>query len=211
MEGDKDRSALTGVVFVVLVVVAFFAVGGSTPDGDASARKVVKFYSDNGDKEIAAAVVLALGAAAELAFASTLRERFRALMPAGSSLPGLAFAGGVVSAAGFLTASTIHFALADYADDIRPAAAQAINAIDSDFFVPFVFGLSLLVFATSLMVLKVGLLPKWMAWVGIVMFVITFTPIGFIAFGLAGLWVIVASILLCLRVPQAPADTTAPG
>jgi hypothetical protein len=66
-----------------------------------------------------------------------------------------------------------------------------------------------MVFATSLMTLKVGLLPKWMAWVGIVLFVVGFTPVGFIAFGVAGIWVIVASILMCLRVPEVAAAPAA--
>jgi hypothetical protein len=202
--GKRDLSPLTGVLFVVLVLVAFFALGGSTPDGDASARKVASFYDETNQKQIAAAVVLALSAVPLLAFSSIVRERFRTLMPAGSSLPSLAFGAGVLSAAGFCTAATLHFALADYGDNLTPVGAQALNAIDNDFFLPFVVGLSTLILALSLMTLKVGLLPKWLAWVGILIFVVSFTPLGFIGFGLSGIWVIVVSILLYLR-PAGPA------
>ena len=54
----RDPWALSGVLFVVLVLVAFIPLGGDTPDGDASAAKVVGFYSKHETREIIAAVVL---------------------------------------------------------------------------------------------------------------------------------------------------------
>ena len=195
----KNLAPLCGVLAVVMVIVAFFALGQSTPGGDDSAAKVVKFYKDNGGREIAAAVVLAFAGVPLIYFAGMLRDRGRAATQGRSALPALAFGGGVVSAGGFMTAGALHFALSDYADDIQPTAAQAINAIDNDFFLPFAVGLVTLVLATSLMAIRVGLLPKWLGWAGVVIFVIGFTPIGFVAFGLAGIWVIVVSILFYVR------------
>src|SRR3954464_6594973 len=90
----RDLAPLTGALSVVLVLVAFFAIGGSTPDGDASARKVVSFYNDNETKEIIAAVVLSLGAVVLLAFASVLRERLREALPGRSGPPGLCLRSG---------------------------------------------------------------------------------------------------------------------
>jgi hypothetical protein len=202
----KNLAPLTGVLFVVLVLVAFFALGQSTPDGKDSAHKVVSFYHDHSNREIPAAIVLALAGVPLLYFSALLRDKGRAFTQGRSALPGFAFAGGVVAAAGFMTAATLHLALADYADDIQPAAAQAVNAIDSDFFLPFAIGTVTLVFATSLMAIRSGLLPKWLGWVGVVLFVISFTPVGFIGFGLAGIWIVVVSILLYLR-GEAPAAT----
>jgi hypothetical protein len=206
---NRNLAPLTGALFVVLVLVAFFALGGSTPGGKDSAHKVVSFYKDNNTKEIIAAVVLALSAVPLLYFSALLRDRGRAALPGRSALPGLAYGGGVVAAAGFLTAATLHFALADYADNIQPAAAQAINAIDNDFFLPFAIGVVTLVFATSLVAIRSGLLPKWLGWVGVVLFVISFTPVGFLGFGLSGIWIVVVSILLYLR-GQAPTATAPP-
>jgi hypothetical protein len=200
----RDPAPLTGALFVVLVLVAFIALGGETPEGDASARKVVSFYSDNETKEIIASVVLALSTVPLVYFASLLREKFGAAMPGRSALPGFAFAAGVVAAGGFLAAAGIHFALADYAEDIRPAAAQAINAIDGDFFLPFSTGVVTLVLASSLAARRSKVLPSWLAWVGIVLFVVAFTPAGFFAFGLSGIWIIWVSILLYLRGEATP-------
>ncbi len=195
----RDPRALTGALFVVLVLVAFIPLGGDTPNGDASAQKVVSYYSDHDTREIIAAAVLALAAVALLYFAALLRERFRPVASGGSALPGFVFAGGVAAASGFLAAAGLHFALADYADDIRPAAAQALNAIDSDFFLPFTSGIAALVLATSLLAIRTKLVASWLGWVGIVLFVVFWTPVGFAAFGLSGIWIIVVSVLLYLR------------
>jgi hypothetical protein len=205
----RDVGSLTGALFVVLVLVAFIAVGGDTPDGDASARKVVSFYSDHDTKEMIAAVVLALSAVPLLYFTAILRGRLRDALPAGSVLPAFALGGGLVAAAGFCTAATLHFALADYAEDIQPAAAQALNAIDGDFFLPFTTGLAVLLLAASVGAIRARVLPRWLGWVGVVLFVVFFTPVGFLAFGLSGIWIIVASVLLYLRGATAPA--TSPG
>jgi hypothetical protein len=207
----RDPRALTGALFVVLVLVAFIGLGGDTPDGDASARKVVSFYSDNETKELIAAVVLSLGSVSLLFFSSTLRDRFRAAVIGPSALPGFAFGAGVLAAGGFLAAAGVHFALADYAEDVQPAAAQALNALDSDFFLPFATGVAALVLASSLLAIRTKLLPPWLGWVGIVLFVVSFTPVGFIGFGLSGIWIIVASVLLYLRGETATVASAATG
>jgi hypothetical protein len=204
----RDLGSLTGALFVVLVLVAFFAVAGNTPNGDASARKVVSYFSDHDTSEMIASVVLGLSAVPLLYFTAILRDRLRDALPERSVIPAFALGGGVVAAAGFATAATLHFALADYAGDIQPAAAQAMNAIDNDFFLPFTTGLAVLLLAASLGAIRAGILPKWLGWVGVVLFVVFFTPAGFIAFGLTGIWIIVVSILLYLR--GAPARTAPP-
>jgi hypothetical protein len=200
MRQKRNFAPLTGALFVVLTLVAFFAIGGSTPEGDDSAQKVVSFYSDHETKEIIAAVVLALAAVALIFFAATLKQRLDVASPNRGILPTVALGAGIIASGGFLSAATLHFALADYASDIDASAAQALNAIDADFFLPFVAGLATLILATSLwLVGNRSLLPTWLGWVGIIIFVVSFTPAGFIGFGLAGIWIIVVSILLYLR------------
>ncbi len=211
MQRNRSLAPLTGALFVVLTLIAFFAIGGNTPEGDDSAQKVVSFYSDHETKEIIAAVVLALGAVALIFFAATMKQRLEAASPDRGILPTVALGAGIVASGGFLTAATLHFALADYAGDIDASAAQALNAIDSDFFLPFVMGLATLILATSLwLVRNRSLLPTWLGWVGIIIFVVSFTPAGFIGFGLAGIWIIVVSILLYLRDESATVGSSAP-
>jgi hypothetical protein len=184
-------------VFVVLVLVAFIPLGGDTPDGDASAAKVVRFYTAHETREIIASVVLGLAAIVLIFFAALIRERLRSYDA--TALPSFAFGAGVIAAGGFLAAAAIHFALADYAENVQPAAAQALNALDGDFFLPFALGIVSFVLGISLIALRSRFIPRWMAWVGIALFVISFTPVGFIGFGLAGIWIIAISVMLYLR------------
>jgi hypothetical protein len=208
----RNFAPLTGALFVVLVLVAFIPLGGNTPEGDDSAQKVVSFYSDHETREIVASIVLALGAVALLFFSANLKQRLEALEAGRGILPTVAFGAGIIASGGFLAAATLHFALADYAGDIEPSAAQAINAIDSDFFLPFAMGIAALVLATSLWLLRTKLLlPTWLGWVGIIIFIVSFTPAGFIGFGLAGIWIIVVSVLLYLRGETKAVGSPAPG
>lgn len=200
MQQKRDFAPLTGVLFVALVLIAFIPLGGNTPEGDDSAQKVVSFYSDHENREIVASIVLGLGAVSLLFFAATLKQRLEAVRPDRGILPTVAFGAGIIASGGFLAAATLHFALADYAGDIQPSAAQALNAIDSDFFLPFAMGIAAMILAASLWLIRTkSLLPTWLGWVGIVLFIVSFTPAGFVAFGLAGIWIIVVSILLYMR------------
>jgi hypothetical protein len=86
-----------------------------------------------------------------------------------------------------------------FGDECENDEMVRLNAIDGDFFLPFTTGLAALLLATSLVAVRTRVLPPWLGWVGIVLFVVFFTPVGFFAFGLSGIWVIVASALLYLR------------
>jgi hypothetical protein len=208
----RDLAPLSGVLFVVILAVGFL-LGGDSPSSSASAQKVIAYYGGHETKQIVTSLVVALSTLPLLFFSAALRERARTVLGERSALPGFAFGAGVVAAGGFLAAATINFALADSADDIAPSAIQALNAISADFFLPFVVGVAALVLAGSLMAIRARLVPAWLGWVGIALVVAAFTPAGFVAFILSGIWIIVASILLSrraetaegVRVPGGPA------
>ena len=155
-------------------------------------------YADNRTQGIVAAALLAASAVPLVAFAATMRERARAVMP-DSMLPSFVFGAGIVAAAGFVGAAGIHLALSDYGRDLDVAAAQALNTLDADSFVLFTAGLSALALAGSLIALRSGLLPGWLGWAGIVIAIAIFTPVGFFAACAAGVWIIASSIVLYLR------------
>jgi len=67
---------LTGVV-AVAIIVAVFAIGGSTPDEHDSAAKVWAYYSRHHDKHITLAFILAIALPFLVFFASTLRHELR--------------------------------------------------------------------------------------------------------------------------------------
>jgi len=101
-----------------------------------------------------------------------------------------------VAATGIATDAAIRFALGDLAEDIDPIAVQTLNALWTDFFFPMVVGFATLILATSLAALRTRVIPVWLAWVGFLICVVFFTPAGFVAFLVSGLWFVIASVLL---------------
>jgi len=196
---------LTGVLFVVLVVVSFL-IGGEPPDADERPREIVEWYVDNEGMVVLGAVMSALGAVSLVFFAAYLRRVLQRGEQGIGVLSLAAFGGGLVAATGGGTDSAFRFALAEFADEISPVGVQAIHAVWSGFFFPMVIGIGALVLATSLAALRTRIIPVWLAWIGFVIFVVFFTPAGFIAFLVSALWIIVVSVLLWRQEP-APAPS----
>jgi hypothetical protein len=201
MFGDSwERYApLTGVVFVVLVVLVF-AIGGSTPDPHDSTVKVAAYYTKHRDKQMALAFILAIGAAFLPFFASHLR---RALDWAGGTgrLANAAFAGAILATVGFWILATVHLALADSAGKTPPLVTQSLNVLDGNDFIPAAAGMGVLVLASGLSIVRYRALQAWLGWAGVVIGILVFTPAGFFAFLASGLWVLVASIILFMAGP----------
>ena len=195
---------LTGAIFVVLLVIGFIPLGGNTPDTDASAAKIISFYDDHQTKEILAIIVVALAALFLALFAVAIRDYLRD-SGGGEFWPTVALVGAAIAVAGLFVAASMHFALVDGANlshnrTLSPDAMVALNALDNDNFIAFSVPLAIMLFGAAGAVLKGGAaLPKWMAWVGIVLGIFFFTPVGFLGFGLTGIWIIVASILMYQR------------
>jgi hypothetical protein len=195
-ESRWERLApLTGIVFVA-IVVAVFAIGGSTPEEHDSAAKVQAYYAAHHDKHTALAFVMAIGVAFLVFFASTLRHDLRRLGGTGQ-LSDAAFGGGVLAAAGFAILATVHVALANAGESVATlGTTQTLNVLDNNDFIPAAAGLAVLVFAAGAAAVRHGGLPKWLGWLGIVIGVVAFTPAGFIAFLAAGIWILIVSVLL---------------
>jgi hypothetical protein len=186
---------LTGVLFVVLVAAGFL-LSGDTPGANAPGSEVIDFYKDSMGKQVVATLLVTLGAVALLWFASSLRSILRTAEGGTGRISNIAFAGGLGSAFGFWVSAAIHFTLADVGGDVDAAAAQALNALDSDSFFAFAPGIAVLLLATALVARRTAILPAWLAWSAFVIFLASFTPAGFFAFILSGLWIIVVSVLL---------------
>jgi hypothetical protein len=200
-------AALSGVAFVVLIVVAFTALSSNTPEIDDSAAKITSYYADNQGQEIAAALVVLLGALFLAIFTSYLRGFVQGTGAGGELWPNVVLIGGTVAVAGFLVAIGVHFALIDGGDKhLPPDAMVALNAIDSDDFFAFAFPMGVMLLGAAGAILRDGAaLPKWMAWVAIVLLIIFFTPAGFASFALSGIWIIIASVLMYQRAGAATA------
>ena len=188
---------LTGVAFVIVGIVSFI-VAGEPKSADEPVREIVDHYVDNKDSVQAGAIIGVVATVFLVFFGAYLRKVLHAGAP-GEWLSLVSFAGLVVVSVGFAIDGTISFALAEAAEDIDPTAAQALQALWDNDFLPLAIGLVALLLASGLSIIRHGALPKWLGWVAILFAVLTATPAGFIGFLGAALWVAVVSVLLTLK------------
>jgi hypothetical protein len=197
-------AALTGVAFVVVAIVAGI-IAGEPPDADSPVQEIVDHYAAN---ETSIQVGAFVGVAAMVLlvfFGAYLRSVLSAVEGRGGILSTLTLVGAATIAVGFAIDFTISIALTEAAEDVEPAAVQALQALwDSDF-VPIALGILVFLIATGLSIVRYGALPRWLGWVALVLAVIGFTPIGFVAFLGTGIWIVIISVLLAVRVPGASA------
>jgi hypothetical protein len=204
----KRWAPLTGVAFVVLLV-ASFAVSGSTPDGNDSAQKVVSFYKDHDTKEIVSSLLGVYAVIFFVFFLGVLRTALRRDEPDGT-LSAVAFGGGLILAVGGLVFSALTFTLADLADNLDPTATQAVNALNTDLFFLVAAGTAIFLIAAGILTVRGGALPTWLGWVAVVLGVLCVTPIGFFAFLASLIWVLIVSIVLAMREPAGSVAATPP-
>ena len=198
----KAIGPLTGILFVILAIVAF-VVSGETPDTDDSAREIVDFYLDNDDSQSLASALLALGCVALIFFLGSLRRALRGAAGDEGGLSTVALLGGVVMAVGASIFAGIGFTLGDAADELPPAAILTLNALNSDMFFTVAVGTAVFILALGLAVLRHGGLPRALGWVALVIGVVGLTPLGFFAFLATGIVIVWASVALAMKADRA--------
>src|SRR4051812_34367418 len=131
---------LTGVIFVVLLVIGFIPLGGDTPGTDDSAAKITSFYSDHQTKEILAVIAVALAALFLALFAVAIRDYLRDT-GGGEFWPTVAMVGAAISVAGLFLARGMHIAPIDRGElhphrTPRPDALVAAQGPGNHHFLP---------------------------------------------------------------------------
>lgn len=209
MRDDREwLIPLTGIVFIVLAIVAF-AIGGEPPEAKEGAQKVVDHYVDNKDSIQASALIATLAGVFLIFFFGYVRKVLRAAEGPNGMLSLVSFVGAAILATGIAIDSTIAFALAEQANKIDPAAAQALEAIWDNDFMPIALGSTVLLFATGLSIVRHGALPAWLGWIAILLGLISATPIGFVGFLGSILWILIVSVMLTMRARAAQAPPPA--
>jgi hypothetical protein len=191
--------SLFGVVFVILGGLRLWVIGGDVPAVDAPGRDVIAFYDENAGRETAASVVALVAAIFLVLFAAHVRR----IIVAAEGTPGyfaaVFFAGAIILATAIAAGEALHGVLAFDSTELTPAAAEAINALDRQFFFPTALGFAVFLLGAGLAIVRLRLLPAWFGWIGIVLALITFTPAGYFAFVGALVWIFAASVLFFVR------------
>ena len=188
---------LTGIVFVVLVLIGGPVLGGTTPDGTASPHDIISFYTQHQGSERASVYFLGLAFVAYLFFAAVLRSRWRRV-PGTEGLATVVLVAAAIEVVGQCAGAGAVFALTTAPSSLGPDSAQALNLVANSLLVISAVGNFAFCLVAGLMILRGrGVVPAWLGWVVIVICPLFLLPgIEFVGFLVFIVWVVVMSILL---------------
>ena len=197
---------LSGIVFVALAVLTIL-VSGSTPGTDDPASKVLSFYNDHQNRQILASFIFAAAVPFVVIFACVAAQRWGGVGGGPRVWPLVLVGGSVLLGATILAAATIHFALADGADnDVAAAGLQMLNVIDNDFWVGTNAALGVMMLGAAGTLLLVPLRgARWLGWIALMLGIALYIPFAdFFALLASLLWILVASVVLFRGTERAP-------
>jgi Domain of unknown function (DUF4386) len=205
-------TALSGIVFVVLMLTGAFFVT-DVPEADASAHEIAGYLADSGNhtRNIVGAYLWVLGGLAFLGFVAGLRAVLRRAEGGPGTLSSLVFGAGVVFTAVW-SVSAVTLAAVAYAVEFSDAPVSDPDIVRV---LPQMAGLLLLLgggfagilvlLATSILVFRTGVLPRWLAWFGIVVAIALVFDVIYMNIVPLLAWVVGASIVLLRRQATAAA------
>jgi len=157
-----DRlGAATGIVFVVLFVVALI-IGGQPVDED-----VVDFFLTNRQPLLTQAYLYGLSIVFLIWFLGSVRSHLRLSEGGTGRLSAVSFAGGIIFVTVLLVSGIVNTALADgiarFSDSETTRALYALVVLAND--VNW-FPLAVFTGAASLVAFRHDAFPRWLAWLG---------------------------------------------
>lgn len=170
-----------GVLFVGLAVAGFVITAAGLPGSGASDAEVVTYYED-GDTELKrelGATLIGFAVFFFLLFLGSLRSAAREAERARGTFTSIAYAGGVTMAALMLVTGALEASIASADGYFENFDVDAGTAIFVQSLTYWLGGFELLaggvmVGATSIIALKTGFLPRWLAIAGLVLAGIAF-------------------------------------
>jgi Domain of unknown function (DUF4386) len=208
--------ALSGIVFVVLMLTgAFFVI--DVPAPDASTQEIAGYLADsaNHTRNIVGAYLWVLGGLAFLGFVAGLRAVLRRAEGDPGTLSSLVFGAGVVFTAVW-SVSAVAIAAVAYSVGLGDAPVSDPDLVRV---LPQLGSLLLLlgggfagivlVLATSMLTFRTRVLPRWLAWFGILVAIALVFPVTYMNILPLVAWVLFASVALLMRQDE-PATAAAP-
>jgi hypothetical protein len=202
-ERPERHAPLTGIAAVVLWFVSLVIVEGLTnpPSENATPERALAYFNDEEVGIFVSSFLFALGSLLFLWFVGSLRAALVAAERGVARVSNIAFAAGVA-----FSLLTLLFALAPSVgafsnETLGPSAAEALWYLDDLFFVAAQFTAIPLLVATALVALRTGALPRWLAWLSLVVAAVLLFPLGGVfALGLGvPVWTVATSVVLSRR------------
>src|SRR5215207_2092529 len=171
----ETLAPLSGILAVLLFIAAFIVhdVIADTPDGDAPALAFSRYYQEEDGSIWGGGILVSLSAVSFFWFVGALRAALHAAEGALGRLAGTAFAGGlamiVLLLASIGTQVSAAILVSERDQPIAPEVAVGYWFSGDGLFLGAFYGAAVLVGATAVVALRTGVLPRWFAWVSLVL------------------------------------------
>ena len=201
----RDFWTPTAGILAAVTFIFGLAATADSPDNSDSNAKIIAWYADHGHRIgiIIGAFILAFCGLFLLWFASGLRQRLRLAEGPEGRLANVALGGGVLLVALLWVGAA---ALAAIPAQQSFGGGPALSDADLGRFLPSVgfgsillfgmFGAIALIDATSIVIMRTGVLPRWLGWLGFVCGVVLLFGVVFLPVIALPIWLIAASIVL---------------
>jgi len=196
---------LTGLLSALGMIVGTLFVLDQPQDTDSN-TKIVSYFAQHSHRVegVVGFFVFLAGVLLLLAFLATLRDRLAAAEGGHGGLAALAYGGGVASAAvwivAMLLARATSFAVTETSKfHVDPNTYRMLGDTAYWGWVSATALAALVVWGTSAVALRTGVLPRWFGRVGIVVGVVQLFGIFFFPFFAWWIWLALASVLLVAR------------
>jgi hypothetical protein len=200
----KGRAAIAAAVLAVVLWVVGLVVS-STSDNlsdKATDGQILAWVQGNANTILLGAWIFALGCLAFIWFLGIVRGRLAEVEGGTGTLSSVMFGAGAAAAA-FAMATTGDVASAINKNDVSAATAGALHHLGDDFFVVAELALVGVMVPFAVLVLRTRVMPRWWAYVSILVAVVLLIgPIGWAAliFG-TPVWALVTGVFLSRASP----------
>ena len=185
---------LSGLLFVVLVLVAVVGLAGDTPGSDATAAELASFYDEEEVRQAIGAFVWAASIPFLVFFAVCVARRFPDVQQVWQQV---LVGGSVLTGAIVAILSAAHFAMVDGANNDVSAGLQALSLIGANGWVAFNAGFGVMMLGAAGCLIPRLRSYRWLGWIALVLGIALFIPFAdFIALILTLVWIIVVSVML---------------
>jgi hypothetical protein len=198
-------SPVSGVLSVVLWIVTLIVTGNDVSSSDSDA-KILAYYADSGHRHrhIAGFFLVLAALLFYVWFLSVLRGRLARAEGGAGGLTTAAFGAGLVTTALWMVSIALFSAPAATREDtskfhLNPDTYRIINDMGYGIFFSATTFALITVVATSLLGLSAGVVPRWLAWLGLVVAATLLVSFLFLPFLIFLGWLLVVSVVFLMR------------
>jgi hypothetical protein len=204
---------ISGVLYVVLWVITIFGFDSDTGDSDAD---IVSWYADSGnrDKQLIGFFLVLAASLCFIWFLSVLRGRLAQAEGTAGTKTALAFGAGLVAVTLWTIAMAVWMAISFTVGDsdefvVDPNMDRLFGNLGYALWFAGTTIALFVVLCTALVGLKGDVIPKWLAWVSVLVAISMLASFAFLPFLIWLGWVLVVSLIWLFAKPEADAASAA--